>query len=142
VTLKAAASAIIDDLVESGSFLRTQVSACDYGILDTAPASAVTLRPGLSSFSYIGYGGVSEDTWGVLVQGWVKDTGSVTETLGRVIDMHDALKGAVNGGSNANNATLTTRVQSFQHDPNTVWNFGGPDYFLVTANVTAREDPA
>jgi hypothetical protein len=141
MTLKAAASAIIDDLVDSGSFLRTQVSACDYGILDGGPACAVTLRPGLSSFSYIGYGGVSEDTWGVLAQGWVQDTGSVTETLGRVIDMHDALKGAVNGGSIANTPVLTTRVQSLTHNPDVVWNFGGPDYFLVTANVTVREDP-
>lgn len=141
MTLVMATCAIIDDLVDSGSFLRTQVSACDYGILDSMPACAITLRPGLSPISYIAYGSVAEITWGLLAQGWIKDTGSVTETLGRIITIHDSLRGAIVGGSIANCASLTTRVVSISHSPDIVWNFGGPDYFLVTANVTAREDP-
>lgn len=140
MTLRTAVCALVDGLVESGSFLRTQVSACDFGILDTMPASAVTVRPGLSSFTVIGYGGVTEDAWGLLVQGWIRDAGVVTETLTRVIEMHDALKGAISG-SVTNSASLVSRVASISHSPDVVWNFGGPDYFLVTANVIAREDP-
>lgn len=142
MTLLSATCALIDDICDSGSFLRTQVSACDFGILDTMPACALTVRPGQSSFEYIGYGGVSEDTWGITVEGWVKNLGSVEQTLANVIHMHDALKGAINSGSRANCASLTTRVVSMRHNPNEAFTFGGPDYLLVTANVTAREDPA
>jgi hypothetical protein len=46
MTLVAATCALIDDIVDSGSFLRTQVSACDFGILDSMPACALTIRPG------------------------------------------------------------------------------------------------
>jgi len=142
MTIKAAASAIIDDLVDSGSFLRTQVSACDFGILDGGGGCAVIVRPGISSMNYIGFGGVSEDTWGFLVHGYVNDTGNVVETMTRVLDMHDALKGAINGGSNANNSQYTTRVVSTNHNPDATWvSLGGREFLLVTANVTTREDP-
>jgi hypothetical protein len=90
---------------------------------------------------YIGYGSVSDIRWGITVEGWVKHTGNVEETLANVIHMHDALRAAVTGGSRANCASLTTRVDSMRHNPNEAFTFGGPDYLLVTANVTAREDP-
>jgi len=143
MTIKAAASAIIDDLVDSGSFLRTQVSACDYGILDTAGAGcAVVVRPGISTMSYVGFGGVSEDTWGFLAQGFVVETGDVVQTMTRVLEMHDALKGAIVAGSNANNSQYTTRVVSINHNPDATWlSLGGREYLLVTANITTREDP-
>jgi hypothetical protein len=142
VTIKAAASAIIDDLVDSGSFLRTQVSACDYGVLDTSGGCAVVVRPGNSTMEQIGYGGGELNTWGFIVQGYVRDTGNVTEFLGRVYDMHDALREAINTGTNANTAMLTTKVVSTLHSPDTSFvSPGGNDFSLVTANVTAREDP-
>lgn len=141
MTIKTAACAIIDDLVDSGSFLRTQVSACDFGLLDAGPTCVVILRPGLSTFESVAYGGVLENTWGLIAQGWIKDTGSVTEDLGRVWDMHDALLGAISGGSNANGPTLLTRVVSMSHDPNSLFVFGGNGYFLVNATITSREDP-
>jgi hypothetical protein len=144
MTLLAATCALVDDIVDSGSFLRTEVSACDFGVLGETAACAVTVRPGVSSFNYIGYGGVTECTWGLTVSGWVEDTGNVTETLANVIHMHDALRAAIVaivGGSRANCASLTTRVTAMSHNPDVVYNYGGPDFLLVNAMVTAREDP-
>jgi hypothetical protein len=143
MTVKSAASAIVDDIVDSGSFLRTQVSACDFGVIDTGGACCVVVRPGFSSsHEYIGYGGVSEDSWRFRVMGYIKFSGDVADTMGKVLDMHDALKGAVNGGSRANCASLTTRVNSIEHNPDEMLEIGGMFYSQVTANVTAREDPA
>lgn len=141
MTLLAATCALIDDIVDSGSFLRTQVSACDFGILDSMPACAVTIRPSQSSMEYIGYGSVSDIRWGLNVEGWVKHTGDVEQTLANVIHIHDALRAAIIGGSRANCGSLTTWVDSMRHNSNEAFTFGGPDYLLVTANVTAREDP-
>lgn len=142
MTIISATCAIGDELVDSGSFLRTQVSACgDMHILDGAPACAVTVHPGLSRHTRIGYGGVRLSEWGFAVRGWIKYRGNVEEALRNVSTMHDSLVGALVGGSIANCASLDTWVNTTSFDPDHAWNFGGPDYLLVTANVTAKEDP-
>jgi hypothetical protein len=139
MTMMTAACALIDDLVDSGSFLRTQVSACDYGILDQMPACAVTLRPGLSTFDSEGFGHFFADHWGWSVEGWVQDSGDVEQTLKSIITMHDSLRGAIVAGSITNTNTRAAHVTSITHNPQSVWNFGGPDYFLVTATVQVSE---
>ena len=142
MTMKTAASAIIDDLVESGSFLRGQVSACDYGVLDTGGGCAVVVRPGNSSLEVIGYGGIELNTWGFTVQGYIKDQGNVVQLLTGVYDMHDALREAINTGTCANNTLMTTKVNGFLHNPDVSFiSPGGQDFALVTATVTTREDP-
>lgn len=142
MTAVLAACALVDDLVGSGSFTNLQVSACDYGILTTrANACAVTVRPALSGFEILGYGSVTKDVWGFQVDGWVQDSGDVVKTLANVIIMHDALKGAIVGGTVTNCASRQSRITSMQHVPDQAWNFGGPDYFKVTANVQVEEDP-
>ena len=50
MTIKSSASALVDDIVESGSFLRTQVSACDYGVIEKT-ARAIISRPSRHSRS-------------------------------------------------------------------------------------------
>lgn len=142
MTIKIAASAIVDDLVLSGSFGAGQVSACDYGILDTGGGCAVIVRPSNSTVEIIGYGGVELNTWGFTVKGYIKFEGDPAEFLGRVFDMHDALREAINTGTCANTDLMTTKVQSFQHNADVSFESpGGLDFSLVTAMVTTREDP-
>jgi hypothetical protein len=141
MTAKASASAIIDDLVDSGSFLRTQVSACDYGILDRTTGCAVIVRPSNSSFELVGYGGGRIDTWGFAAEGFIRETGDVVETLTRVLDMQDALLGAISNGSNANCASVSTVVRSMGHNPNVFFEAGGNAFLMVTAQITSTEDP-
>ncbi len=142
MTIKIAASAIVDDLVLSGSFGADQVSACDYGVLDTAGGCAVIIRPGNSTVEIIGYGGVELNTWGFTVQGFVKFEGDPVEFLGAIYDMHDALREAINTGTCANTDLMTTKVNGFQHNADVSFeSLGGLDFGLVTATVTTREDP-
>jgi hypothetical protein len=105
------------------------------------PACAITIRPGQTGITYIGYGNVSDISWGLTVEGWIKNLGNVEQTLANVIHIHDAMRAAIVSGSRANCASLTTWVDSMRHNPNEAFTFGGPDYLLVTANVTAKEDP-
>ena len=133
-----AACCLIDALVDSGSFLRTQVSACDFGIMNNAPACAVIVRPSVSNFSY-DYGYNGRRTWGWNVLGWIQGTADPEDILRRIITMHDSLYGALTGGSIANCASLTTRVRSISHDWTTITQISGRDYWLVQAAVTAEE---
>lgn len=141
MTMVKATCALVDQFVEAGSFLRTEVSACDMGILDTGPASAITIRPAVSSFTRIGYGGLSENVWGFSVRGWVQDMGNVVDLLANVVHIHDAIRETIAAGSMVNCASLTTWVTSMTHNQDTFWNFGGHDYLIVEATVQAREDP-
>ncbi len=141
MTMLTATCALVDQFVEAGSFLRTEVSACDFGILDAGPTSAITIRPAVSSFNRIGYGGLSENVWGFSVRGWVRDKGSVTELLENVVHMHDAIRGTIAAGSMVNCASLTTWVTSMTHNQDVFWNVGGNDFLYVEATVQAREDP-
>ena len=141
MTILAAACRLVDEIVDSGSFARTEVSACDFGIMGLAPTCAITIRPSNSSFSRVGYGGVGEQRWGFSVRGWVKDAGDVKKLLTDVYHMHDAMYSSINGGSIANTDIYTTWVETIGHNQDNIWNFGGPDYQLVEAHVVVREDP-
>ena len=143
MTIKAAASALIDDLVDSGSFLRTQVSACDYGILDTPDAAgcAIVLQPSQSNFDLIAYGGVTNDIWGIGAECMVRDTGNAQETLTRVWDIVDAVKTAINSGTCGNTATRTSRVSSISRPRDVFISFHGNDFLPVYVNIVVQEDP-
>lgn len=140
-----AACAIIDDLVGSGSFLSDQVSACDYGILDKPATSgcAVVLQPGVSSYDLIGYGGISLARWSILAECYVRDTGDVPETLGRVWQIHDVVKEAIDAGSNINPSdnTRTGRVSNINRPQNVFVEFGGNDFIPIYVTIEVKEDP-
>lgn len=141
MTIKAAASAIIDDLIESGSFLRRQVSACDYGVLDNTSGCAIVLQPGHSTFEVIAYGGVMENLWGIVAECYVRDTGIVTQTLTRTWDIIDAVEGAISGGSNANSGDLRTQVTTISRTRDLFVEFGGNDFIPVYVTIQVAEDP-
>lgn len=137
-----AASCIIDDFVESGSFYRAQVSACDFGIMENQPACAIVLRPSSTTLNRIGYSRTTEANWGFTALCFVKDTvGDVEKVLGDIIQMHDSVEGAIRTGCFATTGSLNTKVNSITHNWNDVYNFGSVDYFLVTAAIVASEDP-
>ena len=140
MTMVKAACCIIDDLVESGSFLRTQVSASDFGIMDNMPACAIVLRPSQTTLNRVAYGNIPEIFWGFQALCYLQDTGDVEETLGNIIQIHDSFERAIRSGCFANCGSLTTWVNGLSHNWNDIYNFGGPDYFLVTAAVVSRED--
>jgi hypothetical protein len=143
MTIKSAASALIDDLVASGSFLRNQVSACDYGMLGRPAAAgcAIMIQPNLSTRNLIAYGGVFESFWGITAECYIKDTSDTVETLTRVWDMHDAVACAIDGGTNTNTADRTARVTSFNRPRNVFVELGGNDFVPVFINIEVREDP-
>lgn len=139
MTIFTAACALVDTFVESGSFLRTEVSACDYGILDNIETSGIIIRPGVSTFeSPFGY--AAHSSWGFGVEGYVRDEGDVVETMSRALQMHDVLYGALVTGSLANTQTLTTTIKSITHNPLDSWfTPGGTAFLMVTANTEVKE---
>ena len=138
MTILAAACAFVDELVESGSFLRTQVSACDYGVL-IGNACAVVVQPTTSTADEYAYGQIQR-TWRLRAECYIRDTGDVVETMSRVWHMHDAIDGAISGGSTLNTATRLARATLFDRPPDVFAEFGGNDYIPVFVTVEVQEE--
>ena len=143
MTCLASASALVDAFVESGSFLRPQVSACDFGVIDVGGgACGIIIHPGVTSVNAaLGYGGVSLDRWGYVVNGFIRLTQNPVVDLGRVYQMHDVIKTVLAGASKVNNVARTILDFSLSFDPNVTWSLGGADWLLVRATVSVEEDP-
>lgn len=139
MTILAAACAFVDEMVESGSFLRTQVSACDYGVL-LGNACAIVVRPGTSTTTEYGFGLQTQRTWRLRAECYIRDTGDVVETMSRVWHMHDAVNGAITGGSTLQTATRLARATTFDHSPDVFAEFGGNDFIPVFVTVEVQEE--
>jgi len=138
-TIKSCASALLDDLVDSGSFLRSQVSACDYAVLESGATCAIVVQPLTSTARPLTFG-TQEYAWGFRLECYVKDTGRVPDTLTRVYDIQDAVAGAIMTGSNLRTAERDARVTSFSRPPDSFVEFNGHDYLPVYISVTVTDE--
>jgi len=138
VTIVAAACAFVDEMVESGSFLRTQVSACDYGVL-IGNACAIVVQPGTSTVDEYALGQLQR-TWRMRAECYVRDTGDVVETMARVWHMHDAVDGAISSGSTLQTPHRMARATTFDRPPDVFAEFGGNDYIPIFVTVEVQEE--
>ena len=138
MTILAAACAFVDELVESGSFLRTQVSACDYGVL-IGNACAVVVQPGVSTVGEYAMGQLQR-TWRLRAECYIRDTGDVVETMSRVWHMHDAIDGAISSGSTLQTRHRQARATTFDRPADVFAEFGGNDYIPVFVTVEVQEE--
>ncbi len=142
MTIIKAASALIDDLVASGSFLANQVSACDYGVIDSSQAACVViLQPGQSTFDPIGGGGVTWDRWGITAECYIKVGGDTIDAMTKTWQIQDVVKMAVNGGTNVNCASRCAWVTSINKPFNQFYNLHGHDVIPVFVSIVVQEDP-
>jgi len=137
-SIKTCASALIDDLVESGSFLRSQISACDYGVLGSATCSIV-VQPLTSTTSWATWNTL-DFIWGLRLECYIRDTNNPIEVLTMVWDMHDAILGAIMAGSNLNTLHRKARPVSFERPPDTFAEYGGHDFVPVYITVAVEEE--
>lgn len=138
-SIKTAASHLANDFIQSSSFTGDQVSACDYGVLDNAGTCAVVIQPLTSSVEWGVYDGVMV-TWGLRVEGYIKDTGNACAVLTRVWDFHDVVTEIVTTGSTINTLHRSARPASFSRPPDSYIEFGGHDYLPVYVTVEVKEE--
>ena len=138
-SIKTSASHLVDDLVTSGSFSADQVSACDYGVLDSAGGCAVVVVPTGWTTDYHSYGlGNLAVVWNLRVECYVKDTGNPVTTQTRIWDIQDAVCEAVATGTCSNAEPRRARPAEGLV-PDVVVNLGGPDLYPVYVTVRVEE---
>jgi len=102
-------------------------------------ACAVVVQPTTSTADEYAYGQIQR-TWRLRAECYIRDTGDVVETMSRVWHMHDAIDGAISGGSTLNTATRLARATLFDRPPDVFAEFGGNDYIPVFVTVEVQEE--
>ena len=140
MSIWSAASALIDDLVATGSWARREVSACDYGLLDRGGPSACLLiiQPVQATLSEDGYG-TQYSTWTIRIEAYIRNTADPAEVLGRIWQIHDTIPPAVRSGSNLNTAARSGLVTTVTNPDFALENRDNMLYFPVFFDVTVKE---
>jgi hypothetical protein len=136
--IQEAASALIADLIASGSFNAGEVSACDYAVLGSGAACAIVLQP-LESTAEFGSFNDQTMTWGVRAECYIKDTGVSTCVLGRVWRIHDVVASAVKTGTNIQQPWRTAYCSHYNRPPDTYVRFGDIDFLPVYITIRVEE---
>ena len=140
MTLEITGVDIIEDLIASGSWADGEVSACDYGVLDSGCLCPIVAQPGNSTGAFSTYGWTEYD-WGIRLECYIKEMPDIEATLMRVWRIHDVVASAIHSGTNVNDAYRKAVCRAFQRAPNTfVLSDSGQPYLPVIINVGVREE--
>lgn len=106
-------------LTACGPYSACDVSACDFGILDTIPgACAVMFMPGTSTFTPLAIGTQpsrwDNRGWGITGQVWVKEINDPVTFNGRIWQAHDDLYNTIQKDNSLNNTCQNARVTQMQ----------------------------
>ena len=140
MSLAAIRNGLYTHLTTCGPFGRTEISTCDFGILDGLSGSGILFLPGATAIIQETYGNQFVRKWGINGQGFVKDTGDSVGTLSRIWQFHDDLyntliKDQSLGSASAQAAYLT----GINFNVNNTVHYGGPIFFIVDWTMIVEE---
>jgi hypothetical protein len=127
------------DLIDSGSFLASEVSACDYGILNSCNTCAVMIAPGESEEALAVFGGDTDSEIELTLEIYLPERMDPTDALARRWQVHSVIPLAVQSGSNLDRLNRVVRSFRFSCPRNAFAEFGGQVFIPVYCTVTMGE---
>ena len=126
-----------------GPWLASEISTCDFGILETATACAIVFMPSTdSSFEETGFGtSDSSDTnvWSIEGGLYIKDTGDPLALLNKVWLGHDDLRNTFRKDRRLNGTADNAVLMSMSFDPTIALEAGGALWAQVLWKIQAIE---
>ena len=126
-----------------GPWLASEISTCDFGILETATACAIVFMPSTdSSFEETGFGtSDSSDTnvWSIEGGLYIKDTGDPRALLNKVWLGHDDLRNTFRKDRRLNGTADNAVLMSMSFDPTIALEAGGALWAQVLWKIQAIE---
>lgn len=136
-------------LTASGPYAVSEISTCGFGVLDAAPASALTffpdgtstIDPATFSTGMIGAGGVSQHhrLWSIGGTVWIKADGDPAQVLARLWQAHDDLYNTLIKDESLGGAALIATLRSLNTRFGVFWKIGGHAWKTVDWVVVAEE---
>jgi len=126
-----------------GPWLASEISTCDFGILETVSACAIVFMPSTdSSFEETGFGtSDSSDTnvWSIEGGLYIKDTGDPRALLNKVWLGHDDLRNTFRKDRRLNGTADNAVLMSMSFDPTIALEAGGALWAQVLWKIQAIE---
>ena len=126
-----------------GPWLASEISTCDFGILETATACAIVFMPSTdSSFEETGFGtSDSSDTnvWSIKGGLYIKDTGDPRALLNKVWLGPDDLRNTFRKDRRLNGTADNAVLMSMSFDPTIALEAGGALWAQVLWKIQAIE---
>ena len=126
-----------------GPWLASEISTCDFGILETVTACAIVFMPSTdSSFDETGFGtsdSSDTSTWSIEGGLYIKDTGDPRALLDRVWQGHDDLRDTFRKDRRLNGAADNAILMSMSFDPTIALEAGGALWAQVMWKIQAIE---
>jgi len=129
-------------LTACGPYVDAEISACDFGILESTSACAIVFTPGADTvFEAMTFGaaGVDAKSWSIDGAVYVKDTGDPLLFFGRVWQAHDDFFNTVKKDRSLNSTAKFGRVVSMSYNPDVGREAGGAFWGEIKFRVVAEE---
>ena len=114
-----------------GPWLASEISTCDFGILETVTACAIVFMPSTDSSD--------TSTWSIEGGLYIKDTGDPRALLDRVWQGHDDLRDTFRKDRRLNGAADNAILMSMSFDPTIALEAGGALWAQVMWKIQAIE---
>ena len=144
MSLASIRNGLVTTIVGYGKYSSAEVSACDFGIMNTS-ASCVVLQPGagtiITPISY-GTGTIRSKTklWSITGKVFVKDVGNAKTMLGNLWTACDDIYESVNSDDTLNTSCDAARITSISRPSmDTFVTDGNIDWAFIDFEVIAEE---
>lgn len=125
-----------------GPFAASEMSTCDFGILETANTCALVFWPGRdTTFEQVTFGASGQDFrhWSIEGAIYVKDTGDPQHIFDYVRRAHDDLYNTIRVDRFLNNTAANATLDGMSFDPNIGVEAGGHAWAIISFSLSADE---
>jgi len=112
VSIQSVRDGLITVLTAASAFDASQVSGCDYGILETSDSCAIMVMPVGIASEPITFGAPRQRlvTWEIEIQAYVKDIGDTITVLSNVWTIADEVRGALDSDDTLDGSCKKSKI--------------------------------
>jgi len=140
MSVETARDDFIQDLLDSGYWKASEISACDYSILDTCNTCAIMVGPGNGTWDIQAYGGDIGGDFELEAEGYIREAEDPREAKKRVWEFIRDFYTAITGGSNLTaDPNRMAWPASYDAPKHVTVMFGGHSFIPVNCTVRVQE---
>jgi hypothetical protein len=144
VSLAAIRNGLFRTLTACGPWDETEISTCDFGIIESTSGCALMFLPGTTTITPNRNNNAPARgylrAWGINGEAYLKDTGDPELVLSRVWQVHDDLYNTIRKDDTLNGAAFSSTLNGFSFDINTSGrDVNGQLFFVVGFGMVAEE---
>ncbi len=143
MSITAHRNGLVSLLTACGPFAASEISTCDFGIMETVSACAIVIMPGKTSTiepeALNTPGRYYYRRWQMTGRMYIKYREDVKTMYGLVWQAHDDLYNTISKDDSLQGQAQEAHLNYISHDPDVFANSGGGDWAIVEFQVESQE---